>query len=867
MALAPGTRLGPYEIVGPLGSGGMGEVYRARDTRLVREVAIKVLPEALSSDQERLRRFEKEARSASALNHPNIVTIHDIGSEGGVSYIAMELVEGVTLREPMASGPLPIKKLLQIAPQIAEGLARAHEAGIVHRDLKPENVMVKKDGLVKILDFGLAKLSSTGSGSGEVSQLPTMTGTQPGVVVGTVGYMSPEQASGQPVDFRSDQFSFGSILYEMATGKRAFQKKTAIDTLAAILNEEPEPIAAVNPQTPTPLRWIVERCLAKEHRQRYASTEDLARDLASVRDHISEVSSTTVSAAAGAGALHRRVALPILGAVAASLLLIAAGALSDRWLTSRWVKAEVPTFRRLTFRRGNLANFGSARFAPDGQTIVYAAEWDGAPIELFSTRPGSAEGRSLGLAAGTFLWSISSSGEMALGLDRQGAPTLATAPLGGGEPREVLEDILFADWAPDSKSLAVVRADQGKPPHLEFPIGRVLYQSVGYISHPRVSRAGDRIAFIDHPPKWGTSGSVVVVDLAGKAKVLSPGWQAVWGLAWSPKGDEIWFTADDGATPRALRAVSLSGRQRVVARAPGNLVLYDVSPDGRALVNRSEITAETFALAPGQTRERNISWLDRTPLQDLSQDGTAVLLKKRGEGEGVIYLRKTDGSPAVRLGEGDYAKFSPDGKRVLTFTLGPPQKIVLLPTGAGEPRVVPAGGLDLSGNFSWLPDGRQILFSARQANGPLRCYIQDIEGKAAARPVTPEGIAPCVLSSPDGKQILAGNFQSEKGFLCPLDGGPLRNIPGRLPGEEPIQWSADGLSIYAWKSDGLKGDRVYRIELGTGRRQLWREFEPADLAGVGRGGINTIRVTRDGKSYAYGYERALETLYLVEGLR
>src|ERR1700730_11310785 len=287
MTLSAGTRLGPYEISSPLGAGGMGEVYRARDTRLVREVAIKVLPEALSSDQERLRRFEKEARSASALNHPNIVTIHDIGSESGVSYLAMELGDGTTLRQQLMSGPLPIKKLLQIAPQIAEGLARAHEAGIVHRDLKPENVMVKKDGLVKILDFGLAKLSSTGSGSGEGSQLPTMTGTQPGVVVGTVGYMSPEQASGQALDFRSDQFSMGSILYEMATGKRAFQKKTAIDTLAAILNDEPEPIASTNPQTPTPLRWIVKRCLAKEPRQRFASTEDLARDLSSLRDHLS----------------------------------------------------------------------------------------------------------------------------------------------------------------------------------------------------------------------------------------------------------------------------------------------------------------------------------------------------------------------------------------------------------------------------------------------------------------------------------------------------------------------------------------------------------------------------------------------------
>src|SRR5262245_35373491 len=231
MTLPAKSRLGPYEILSPLGAGGMGEVYRARDERLGREVAVKVLPPSVSSDPERVKRFEKEARSASALNHPNIVTVHDLGTTDGTSWIAMELVSGETLRSLLSSGPIQMKKLLGIATQVAEGLARAHEAGIVHRDLKPENVMVTKDGLVKILDFGLAKLTSTMSGSDEGSNLPTMTGTTPGVVVGTVGYMSPEQAGGQVVDFRSDQFSFGSILYEMATGKRAFQKKTAVDTL------------------------------------------------------------------------------------------------------------------------------------------------------------------------------------------------------------------------------------------------------------------------------------------------------------------------------------------------------------------------------------------------------------------------------------------------------------------------------------------------------------------------------------------------------------------------------------------------------------------------------------------------------------
>src|ERR1700687_5651407 len=281
MALASGTKLGPYEIIAPLGAGGMGEVYRARDTRLDREVAIKVLPAVFSADSDRLRRFEEKARSASALNHPNIVTIHELGQDGSTHYIAMELVEGKTLRDLLASGSLPMRKALEIAAQVADGLTKAHEAGIAHRDLKPENLMISHDGFVKILDFGLAKITSA---SGEHSDMCTTSTTTPGLVLGTLGYMSPEQASGDRLDFRSDQFSFGLVLYEMVTGKRAFHRSTAADTLVAILREQPEPIGAVNPDAPAPLCWAIERCLAKEPDKRYVSTRDLAPALPNIRD-------------------------------------------------------------------------------------------------------------------------------------------------------------------------------------------------------------------------------------------------------------------------------------------------------------------------------------------------------------------------------------------------------------------------------------------------------------------------------------------------------------------------------------------------------------------------------------------------------
>ncbi|HEX4488260.1 MAG TPA: tetratricopeptide repeat protein [Terriglobales bacterium] len=287
MSLTSGSKLGPYEIDGPLGSGGMGEVYRARDPRLDRSVAIKLLPSQFSSDPDRLRRFEREARSASALNHPNIVTIYELGQDGSHHFIAMELVEGKTLRELLDAGSLPMRRAIEISAQVAEGLTKAHEAGITHRDLKPENLMITDDGFVKILDFGLAKLSPAHAEQPDADATSAFM-TQAGELFGTAAYMSPEQAEGRQADFRSDQFSLGLVLYEMVTGKRAFQKVTTIETLAAILREQFDPVALHSPDAPAPLCWAIERCLAKEPDKRYSSTRNLARELAAIRDHFSE---------------------------------------------------------------------------------------------------------------------------------------------------------------------------------------------------------------------------------------------------------------------------------------------------------------------------------------------------------------------------------------------------------------------------------------------------------------------------------------------------------------------------------------------------------------------------------------------------
>ncbi|HEY1435768.1 MAG TPA: serine/threonine-protein kinase, partial [Thermoanaerobaculia bacterium] len=557
MHISTGTRLGQYEIVARLGAGGMGEVYRARDTRLGRDVAVKALAPG-SLDPLRLSRFEAEARSASALNHPNIVTIHEVGRNAATPFIVMELVEGRTLRDILHTGALPVRRALELAAQLGDALASAHEGGVVHRDLKPENVMVTRDGFAKILDFGLAKMDRRERDAREaLRDSRTLTDpTREGAVVGTAGYMSPEQASGQTVDFRSDQFSFGSLVYEMLSGKRAFQRPTRAETLVAIIREEPEPLAALCPRAPVPLLWIVERCMARLPEERYASSRDLARDLKSVRDHFSQIDSGADGAPLLLKAEPRRSRRWLSGAVA---LGVAALVASAYFFGTSVRTPSLPSFHRLTFRDGTV---WSARFAPDGRTVVYGAAWSGGPIRAYATRPEAPESASLPLPPSNVL-AVSPAGELAILLGaRAGGPfsttgTLARASLSGGGPREVLESVQGADFAPDGSALAVLRTVDGRQ-RLEYPRGRVLYETAaGFLSHVRVSPDGALVAFIEHPVRGDDAGLVAVVDLAQRKRTLSSGWMTARGLAWSPDGGEVWFTAAAAGGSRALHAVTL----------------------------------------------------------------------------------------------------------------------------------------------------------------------------------------------------------------------------------------------------------------------------------------------------------------------
>ena len=871
MTLPTGSRLGPYEILAPLGAGGMGEVYRARDPRLNRELAIKVLPAAIAKDADFLNRFQGEARAASALNHPNIVTIHDLGSADGVSYILMELIEGKTLRELLDGGPPPLKKTLQIAAQVADGLAAAHARGIVHRDLKPENLMISRDGVVKILDFGLAKSSPLHAGAGADTGSYEAVATQPGSVLGTVGYMSPEQATGRSVDFRSDQFSFGTILYEMITGKRAWKRNSAAETLTAIIREEPHPpIATVVPGAPVALRWIVDRCLAKEPDERYGSTRDLARDLTTLKDHLSEISGVDVQAdgrrrpsRVRRARSHRRSqrrgvgSRPSARASAPRQRAAAAAAQLD--------PGGLPSRRRLV---GPLCSGW-----PDDRLQRRLGRRSGAPVLDASGIDRHAHARS---APGKLL-SISSKSELAF-VRNQTFMTLLLQPgilvragLEGGIGRDLLEHVQAADWSPDGTQLAVARNVDGKV-RLEYPLGKTIYETRSPISDVRISRDGTWIAFLERVESGVVVAAIRVSD--GSRRVLTEGWFTAAGLAWSADGREIWFTPQkqvrDSSPP--LLAVSLSGKQREVVRAPGQLRLYDIAPDGRLLLARWDLQVGVRGFSTSTGHERELSATDDSMLSDLSSDGRTVLLYDRH----ALVLRATDGSPPLRLGEGyDGARLSPDGKSVLAVSREGPRYPVLIPVGAGEVRPIETE-TECEG-VEWFPDGKRILCKIPNPNGPFRLFIIEVaSGKVTAVKIAEDAArsfdegafqAESATLSPDGA-YLAGVGGGGDILILPLAGGEARRIAGTLTGLDglarPVGWTSDGRHLFIHHVGDLP-DKAQRLEIATGRLEPWRDLTLEDPAGLLR--INPVRVAPDGRSWAYSYIRVLSNLYVVDGLK
>ena len=556
----------------------------------------------------------------------------------------------------------------------------------------------------------------------------------------------------------------------------------------------------------------------------------------------------------------RKLVLAGLLALIVCGILVALGV----WLGRRTAPSRALDFQRLTVRHGTVF---SARFAPDGHNVVYSASWDGAPIEIFSTDlkiPGS---RSVGIPA-SHLLAVSSTGEMAV-LQAVHAPfmftfrgTLGQVPLTGGSPRQIAEDVEGADWSPDGKSLAIVR-DVGGKQRLEYPVGHVLYETDGWMSHTRVSPKGNQIAFLDHTTHDDDRGVVSVVDMAGKRKVLSTGWESEEGLAWSPNGSEVWFSATEAGLQRRIYAVDLDGHLRPAFRAPGGVTLQDISSDGRVLLTRDEQRAGIMAMANGATRERDVSWLDWSLPVDISRDGNTLLFDEQGEEGGPTYTvaeRDLRGSPPIPLGEGVAGDFSPDGKWAIT-TVSYTQ-LELLPTGAGTIKKLDRGNIEqYRHSLHWMPDGKQIIFSGNEPGHLARCYIQNVDG-GKPRPITPEGVNGCHVS-PDGQLVTGLNPLDMSVKLYPLDGGAPRPIPGLLPGEN-VSWTTDPHYVYA-SIGKIAPVKIYRLNIENGQRQLFKEINPSDETGLCD--LTMILFSPNGKAYVYGYTRLLSEIYLVNGLK
>ncbi len=869
LALTPGDCLGPYEIVAPLGAGGMGEVYKAKDTRLDRFVAVKVLPGQLARDPDLLARFDREAKAVAALNHPSILALHDFAREGDVAYAVMELLEGESLRERLSQGPLPPRKAVELAIQLARGLAAAHEKGIVHRDLKPDNLWIMSDGRLKILDFGLAKqvfqkegpmlsqLATEGFGAGAAGS------TEQGMILGTVGYMSPEQVRGEVVDARTDIFSFGAVLYEMLTGAKAFARNSSSETLAAILRDDPPALEATGRTIPLGLERIIHHCLEKNPSQRFRSAHDVAFAL----ENVSNTSGVSAVAAPNVG---KRTAY----GTAALVALVAAAAGAGGFMLRGGPLAE-PVFHRLTFEQGTVEN---ARFGPDGKTVVYSARWKGGPPTLYSIPAGSLQAQRLNVPSATLL-AVSKDNELAVVL----SPlltyglypgSLARVPGSGGGAREIEANALAADWNPLSGELAVVtvrRADWT----LESPPGKPLRTSAG-IDYVRISRRDGSLAFFENRfglgwPLLPQPGSIVVIDPSGKARVLVTERQCT-GLAWSARGDEVWFTEWEDGRRTILNAVSLSGNVRKIWSGPGNVALQDVAADGRALFQTRQIQDGVVVVEDGAARERDVSIFDGTVAVDFTPDRRALLVTERGAGggpKGSVFLTPLDGSPPVKLAEGRAESLTPDGKMVLVGSSDRPDRYTLVPTGSGQASVVELAGIASNQIGRFLPDGRRFVFQGAPEGKQIRLFLVDPGKREPPKPVTVEGTLVWKGAnpvSPDGKSIfvlkdLGGEDVNE---VVSLADGKEMPFAGHEARDVPIRWTADGRGIYVFRREGLPV-RIYRYDPATGKKDLVKEFMPADPGGIT--GMSSVTMSPDAKSFAFNYRRRISELFLVEGLR
>jgi eukaryotic-like serine/threonine-protein kinase len=861
MALAAGTRLGPYEILNAIGAGGMGEVYRARDTRLDRTVAIKILPGSFASDRERLERFQREARILSSLNHPNLMAVYDVGSQDGTHFLVSEFLEGQSLRERLDGGPLSQRKVIEYGLQIARGLAAAHDKGIIHRDLKPDNIFVLRDERVKILDFGLAKQALRAAAADQTMTRPDQTSA--GTVLGTAGYMSPEQVRGEGLDHRSDIFSFGAILYEMSAGQRAFKGDSSVEVMTAILKQDPPELSESGLNVSVGLQRIVHRCLEKKPEARFQSASDLAFAL----DALSSPGTSTGSLRPlkDDGKKRSRVLL-IAGVLALVLAAIAATLLLHRPATGH------ADFTKLSFRSVYIRH---ARFAPDGRTVVFDTTTDGKPTQLFSTRTDTMAAQPLNIA-GSIL-DISSTGQLAMAIgiafDPKYSPTgrLAIAPLGGGSARELLDGVLDADWTPDGSALAIIRREN-QHVQLESPPGKVLYQTDGYISDARFSPSGDAIAFIDHQIFGDDRGYVDVIDRQGNRKVLSREFASIQGLAWVPSGKEIWFTGAEASEPRPLRAIDRNGKERMLLAAPAVMHLQDIAENGSVLTTTEDYRDQQLLVDTATGKVTDIGTFPFQITDGLARDGSTVLLNAYDSGANSdydLYVQRTDGSAPVLIGQGTGMGLSFDGKWALALNPLDARQLRVIPAGMGEPRTLTAPAGQSYASATWMPDDKRLLVVTWARGRQRATYIQDIE-TGATRPITGEGKwivgsdDRSMSASPDGKYCIVTDGLGHY-WMQPLDAGASTEIKGLLENEQPLQWHNGSQNIFVQRRVSDSAVEIYDFNLATGERKLWTKFSPPDKTAVLA--LRHPIITPDGSRTVYVVQRIFSTLYLGKNIQ
>jgi tRNA A-37 threonylcarbamoyl transferase component Bud32 len=845
-----------YRIERELGGGGMSRVFVAEEMALGRRVVLKVLPPELAPALSP-ERFEREVRVAARLQHPHVVQLLAAGRSADALYYTMPLVEGESLRTRLdRQRELPVTEAARLFREIADALAYAHREGVVHRDIKPDNIMLSH-GHAMVTDFGVARAVSEAGGDARL--------TQTGIAVGTPAYMSPEQAAGEErIDHRADLYALGVVAYEMLAGQPPFRASTFQALVAAVLTQAPAPLTTARPSVPRELAAIVHRCMEKRPADRYQDAAELAAALDRVVPSHSHVDSVAVAATTleqpTTGGITRRRLLG--GGLALGLLGLGfAGGIA----VGRSRAGSPPSYQRLTFRRGMIR---TARFAPDFRTVLYGALWDGGVCRVYTVRPESPESSALSLPPAAPL-AVSASGELALALGthlRGIMPygTLARVPLAGGAPRELQEHVKYADWSPVGDELAIVRRVSDVD-HIEFPVGTRIAEPVnagGGFSFLRVSRRGDAVAAFELDERANLYGRVVVFDRAGVRQVESGKYFNVFGLAW--KDDEVWFTAAD-ALPlfrNTIYAMSTAGDVRIIARVPGNTSLHDIAPDGRLLIARTDDRSGMAVRAPGEERDRDLSWLDSSVLVDISADGSRILFHEGGVGGGPggsVYVRGTDGSPAVRLGAGMAQALSPDGRWALVRSATDAAHFDIVPTGAGQVGRLERPGLRILG-ARWLADGRSVVVRAQPQNGQPRLYRLGIADDSV-QPVTPEGV-PLTGSwavAPGGDRVAITTTDGVSVF--PMSGGAGRAVP-----------ATSGRSVAGWIQQGLllTGDAessvVYRVDPDTGAGDTWTDVSPQDPAGIMNLEVNALAVTPDGRGYGYRWHRATSDLYLVEGI-